>query len=96
MNIEEAAMNVIEAAMSAGIEVDGVWFTGGKTIDLERFAKIIRNQALEEAKVTCAGIGAGYTGAARRLRGVQATLAAGMRDGANECAAAISAMKEQT
>lgn len=37
----------------------------------------------------CDGIAAGYTGAARRLDGQHATHAAGQRDGANECAAAI-------
>jgi hypothetical protein len=37
----------------------------------------------------CDGIGAGYTGAARRLDGQHATHAAGQRDGSNECAAAI-------
>ena len=37
----------------------------------------------------CDGIGAGYTGAARRLDGRHATHAAGQRDGSNECAAAI-------
>ena len=35
------------------------------------------------------GIGAGYAGAARRLGGQHATHAAGQRDGANKCAAAI-------
>lgn len=96
-------MNVIEAAKAAGGTVMHPHDYGASpdrmilSFDsLDCFAKIIRNQALEEAKVTCAGIGAGYTGAARRLRGVQATLAAGMRDGANECAAEIRAMKEKT
>lgn len=42
----------------------------------------------------CAGIGAGYAGEARRLDGLTATHAAGRRDGANECAAAIR--KEST
>jgi hypothetical protein len=41
----------------------------------------------------CAGIGATYTGEARRLQGQHATHAAGQRDGANECAAAIKGMK---
>jgi hypothetical protein len=43
----------------------------------------------ERCASICDGIGAGYTGAARRLEGQHATHAAGQRDGANECAAAI-------
>ena len=43
----------------------------------------------ERCASICAGIGAGYTGAARRLDGQHATHAAGQRDGANECAAEI-------
>lgn len=43
----------------------------------------------ERCASICDGIGAGYTGAARRLDGQHATHAAGQRDGANECAAEI-------
>lgn len=43
----------------------------------------------ERCASICDGIGAGYTGAARRLDGRHATHAAGQRDGANECAAEI-------
>lgn len=47
----------------------------------------------ERCASICNGIGATYTGEARRLEGQHATHAAGRRDGANECAAAI---REQT
>jgi hypothetical protein len=43
----------------------------------------------ERCASICDGIGATYTGAARRLDGQHATHAAGQRDGANECAAEI-------
>lgn len=46
----------------------------------------------ERCASLCDGIGAGYTGEARRLSGQYATHAAGQRDGANECAAAIRAV----
>jgi len=51
----------------------------------------IEAQAAERDRCAsiCDGIGAGYAGAARRLGGQHATHAAGQRDGANECAAAI-------
>ena len=54
-----------------------------------------RRQALEDAAHTLAGIGAGYAGAARRLSGREATHAAGQRDGANECAAAVRALMDK-
>jgi len=50
---------------------------GGRAAERERCAHV------------CKGIAAGYTGEARRLKGEHATHAAGQRDGANECAAAI-------
>jgi len=43
----------------------------------------------ERCASLCDGIGATYTGQARRLEGQHATHAAGRRDGANECAATI-------
>ena len=43
----------------------------------------------EECAAECAGIYAGHAAEARRLEGREATHAAGQRDGANECAAAI-------
>lgn len=43
----------------------------------------------ERCAHVCKGIAAGYAGQARRLKGEYATHAAGQRDGANECAAAI-------
>ncbi len=48
----------------------------------------------ERCAMVCDGIWAGYTGEARRLEGKHATHAAGRRDGANECAAAIRAIGE--
>jgi hypothetical protein len=57
----------------------------------ESYALLFKALAIERERCAsiCAGIGAGYTGAARRLDGQHATHAAGQRDGANECAAAI-------
>ena len=43
----------------------------------------------EACAAECAGIYAAHAAAARRLEGREATHAAGQRDGANECAAAI-------
>jgi hypothetical protein len=43
----------------------------------------------EACAAACAGIYAGHAAAARRLEDREATHAAGQRDGANECAAAI-------
>ena len=59
---------------------------------IERYGAECRRQALEDAAHTLAGIGAGYAGAARRLSGREATHAAGQRDGANECAAAVRSL----
>lgn len=43
----------------------------------------------EQCAHVCSGIAAGYAGVARYLDGQRSTHAAGQRDGANECAAAI-------
>ena len=62
---------------------------------IEQWGQEVRRQALEDAAHTLAGIGAGYAGAARRLSGREATHAAGQRDGANECAAAVRALMDK-
>lgn len=56
---------------------------------LQRFADLV----LEEAAHMCSGIAAGYTGKSRKLEGAKAAHAAGQRDGANECASTIRALK---
>lgn len=53
------------------------------------FGRQERAAERERCAGICDGIGAAYTGAARRLDGQHATHAAGQRDGANECAATI-------
>lgn len=60
---------------------------------IARFRAAVRAEALEEAAHICNAIAAGHAAATRRSDARVATHAAGQRDGANECAAAILEMK---
>jgi hypothetical protein len=58
----------------------------------QQWLAIVKEAVLAEREACaaeCAGIYAGHAAEARRLEGREATHAAGQRDGANECAAAI-------
>lgn len=83
-------MNVIEAAKAAGIlpERDE---TFGKVYEveeqqLERFAQIIRNQALEDAAKACDDIRSPWGYSAEKADWIRGT---------DDCAAAIRAMKKE-
>lgn len=56
---------------------------------MQAYARAAILQERERNALVCAGIAAGHAGAARRLAGQHATHGAGMRDGANQCAATI-------
>ena len=66
------------------------WYTA-EQMEAERLRCYGLGVAAERERCAsiCDGIGATYTGEARRLQGQHATHAAGRRDGANECAAKI-------
>ena len=58
--------------------------------DLERFAALVRNAALEEAAVVCEAIG---QDAKNALRSAYRTLAQGIERGTNDCANTIRNLK---
>lgn len=79
-------MNIEEAAKAALLEeaVPGLFYVSED--GLERFAKIIRNQALEDAAAQCGSVYHNYIGPEYGP----------VRYGVAECAYVIRAMKEQT
>lgn len=79
-------MNIEEAAKAALLEeaVPGLFYVSED--GLERFAKIIRNQALEDAEVMCGAVYHNYIGPEYGE----------VRYGISACEQAIRAMKEQT
>ncbi len=83
----DAVMASVWALVRSGPNFDG------RAADVERALWEAFDSIRAEERARCAsicdGIGATYTGEARRLQGQHATHAAGRRDGANECAAEI-------
>ena len=67
----------------------GAVWTAYSADDMRAYAAGAVAAERERCARICDGIGATYTGEARRLQGRHATRAAGQRDGANECAAEI-------